>query len=78
MKQFVDLKRLADEIPRATLDRLHRVFHRAKAGHDNGDDLGIARDGGFDDRGPIDAGKAQIRDDDVEGKIGEVRQCCFA
>ena len=34
-QQFVDLKRLADEIRRASFDRFNRVLHRAVAGHDD-------------------------------------------
>jgi len=69
VQQFVDLKRLVDEVPRAALDGLHRVLHRAVAGHHDRNDVGIAADGGVDNRGSVDAGQAQVRDDDVEGKV---------
>ena len=35
---------------------------------------GIARDGRFDDGGAVDAGQAQVGDDDVEGEVGELRE----
>ena len=73
VQQFVDLKRLADEIRRAALDGFDRILHRSVAGDDDGDDVGVAGDGGFDDRGAVDAGQPQVRDDDVEGEFGEPR-----
>ena len=53
------------------LDRFDRVLHGAVAGDDDGDDVGIAFDGGFDDGGAVDAGQTQVGDDDVEGEVGE-------
>ena len=52
VQQLVDLKRLADEVPRAALDGFDGVLHRAVAGDDDGDDVGVALDGGFDDDEP--------------------------
>ena len=71
VQQLVDLKRLADEIPRAALDRFDGVLHRAVSGDDDGDDVRVAGDGGFDDGRAVDAGQPQVGDDDVEGEIGE-------
>ena len=45
---------------------------------DDGDDVGIALDGGFDHRGAVDAGQAQVGDDDVEGELGERAERRFA
>ena len=71
VEQFVDLKRLADEIPRAALDGFDGVFQGAVSGDDDGDDVGIAADGGLDDGGAVDARQPQVGDDDVVGEIGE-------
>ena len=71
VQQLVDLKRLADEVPRAPLDGLDRILHRAVSGDDDGDDVGVALDGGFDDGGAVDAGQPEVGDDDVEREIGE-------
>ena len=71
VQQLVDLKRLADEVPRAALDRFDGVLHRAVAGDDDRDDVGIALDGGFDDGGAVDARQPEVGDDDVEGEFGE-------
>ena len=78
MQQLVDLERLVDEIGRAALDRFDGILHRAVAGDDDGDDVGIAPDGGFDDGGSVDAGQAQVGDDDVEGEFGEAGERRFA
>ena len=78
MQQFVDLKRLADEVRRAALDRLDGVLHRAVSGDDDGDDVGVARDGGLDDRRAVDAGQAQVGEDDVEGEFCEPGDRRFA
>ena len=78
MHQLVDLKRLADEVARAALDRLDGVLHRAISGDDDGDDIRIARDGGFDDGRTVDARQPQVGEDDVEGEIGELSDGRFA
>ena len=78
VQQLVDLKRLADEVRRAALDRFDGVLHRAVAGDDDRDDVGIARDGGFDDGRAVDAGQPQVGDDDVEGELGQAGQRGFA
>ena len=59
---------------RAALDRLDRVLHRAVAGDDDGDDVGVAGDRGLDDRGAVDARQPQVGDDDVEREVGELRE----
>ncbi len=71
VQQLVDLKRLADEVPRAALDGFDRFLDGAVAGDHDRDDLRIALDGGVDDGGAVDAGQAQVGDDDVEGEFGE-------
>jgi len=76
--QLVDLKRLADEVARAALDRLDGVLHRAISRDDDGDDIRIARDGGFDHRRTVDARQPQVGEDDVEGKIRELSDGRFA
>src|SRR5215471_2912689 len=71
MEQRIDLKRLADEVVRAALDGVDRVFERAVTRDDDRDDIWIAFDGGLDDARTIDAGQTQVGDDDVERKICE-------
>ena len=78
MQQLVELKRLGDEVGGAALDGLDRVLHRAVAGDDDGDDAGVAGEGGVDDLPAVDARQAEIRDDDVEGKSLERLQRGFA
>ena len=74
VQQLIDLKGLADEVPGAALDGFDGVFHRPVPGDDDGDDVRIAFDGGFDDGGAVDAGEPEVGDDDVEGEIGESRE----
>ena len=71
MQQFVDLKRFAYEIRSAALDGFDRILHGSVAGDDDRDDVGVAGDGGFDDRGAVHAGQPKVRDDDVEGEVGQ-------
>ena len=78
VQQLVDLKRLADEVPRPALDRFDGVFHRSVTGDDDGDDVGIAIEGGVDDGGAVDARQAQVGDDDVESEVGELGERGFA
>ncbi len=78
MHQLVELKRLGDEIRRAALDRVHGVLHRAVAGDDDADDAGIAADRRFDHPPAVDAGHAEIGDDDVEGELLEQIERFFA
>ena len=66
--QLVELERLGDEIGGAALDDVDRVLDRRVAGDDDGDDAGIALEGGVDHLAAVDARQAQIGDDDVEGK----------
>ena len=72
VQQLVELKRLGDEIGRAALDGFDRVLHRSVSGDDDADDVGIAKQGGFEDARAVEAGQAQVGDDDVEGKFGEL------
>jgi hypothetical protein len=69
--QLFELERLGDEIRGASLDDAHGVAHGAVARDDNRDDVGIALDGRVDDLHAVDAGQAQVGDDDVEGELGE-------
>ena len=78
MQQLVDLKRLADEVARAALDRLDGVLHGAVSRNDDGDDIWIACDGGLDDRRTVDAGQPQVGEDDVESEIREFSDGRFA
>ena len=71
MQQLVELKRLGDEAGGALLDRLDGVFHRAVAGDDDGDDVGIALERRVEHLPAVDAGQPQVGDEDVEGEIGE-------
>ena len=72
VEQFVDLKRLADEVARAAFNRVDRIFHRAVPGDHDRDDVWIAFDGRFDDGRTVDAGQPQIGDDHVEREICEL------
>src|SRR5439155_14001950 len=65
---------LADEIPSAMFARLDGVLVGTVAGDDDGDDVGIALDGGFDDDRAVDAGQAEIGDNDVESELTESRE----
>ena len=69
MHQLFELKGLADEVGRAALDGVDGVLHRAVAGDHDGDDAGIALERRGEDLAAIDAGQAQVRDQDVEGEI---------
>ena len=54
------------------------VLHGAEAGDDDGDDVGVALERGVEHRAAVDAGQPEVRDDDVEGEIGEPRERLFA
>ena len=49
------------------------VLHRAEAGDDDGDDVGIALERGVEDLPAVDARQPQVGDDDVEGEIRQSR-----
>ena len=53
-------------------DHVHGVSQRAVAGDDDRDDVGVAADRRFDHARAVDAGQAQVGDDDVEGEFGEL------
>ncbi len=74
MEQFVDLKRLADEIARTALDRFHGVLHRPEARDHDRDDVRVARHRRLDHGGPVDARQSQVGHDDVEREFGEARE----
>ena len=69
--QLVELKRLGDEVRRASLDGVDGVFHRAEAGDDDGDDSRIPVPGRLDDPGPVDSRQPKVGDDDVKGELVE-------
>ena len=74
VEQRVELKRLGDEVGGALLDRVDGVLHRAEAGDDDRDDVGIALERGVEDGAAVDAGQPEVGDDDVEREIGEPRE----
>ena len=78
VKKLVDLKRLADEVPRTAFDGLDSVFDGAEAGDHDGHDVRIALDGGVNHGRAVDTRQAEVRDDDVEGEVGELREGGFA
>ena len=78
MQQLVELERLGDEVGGALLDRVDRVLHRAEAGDDDRDDVRVALERGVEHRAAVDARQPEVRDDDVEGELGEPRQRLFA
>ncbi len=78
MQQRVELKRLGDEVRGALLDRFDGVLHRAEAGDDDRDDVGIALERRVEHGAAVDAGQPQVGDDDVEGEVGEPRERLFA
>ena len=71
MQQRIELKWLGDEVRRALFDGVHRIFHRAEAGDDDGDDVGISLERGIEHLAAVDAGQTQVGDEDVEGEVGE-------
>ena len=73
VEERVDLKRLADEVVSAALDRVDRVLERAVTRDDDCDDIGVALHCGLDDARTVDSGETQVGDDDVECKIRETR-----
>ena len=78
MQQRVELERLGDEVGGALLDGLDRVLHRAVAGDDDGDDVGVALEGGVEHLPAVDARQPQVGDQDVEGEVGQPLQRLFA
>ena len=78
MQQLIDLKRLADEIPGAALDRLDGILDGAESGDDDGNDVGIAFDGRFQHVCAVEAGQPQVGNDDVERKLRQSRIRGFA
>ena len=78
MKQLVKLKRLRDEVARTALDGRDRVLDCAVAGHDNTDDVRILLERRLDHLSPVDAGEAEVRDDDVEREISEQSKSILA
>ena len=78
MEQRVELKRLGDEIGCPLLDRVDRVLDGAEARDDDRDDVGIALERGIQDGAAVDAGQAEISDDDVEREFHQPRERFFA
>ena len=52
----------------AALDGVDRVLDGAVAGHDDADDPRVALERGVEHLAAVDAGQAEIRDQDVEGE----------
>ena len=71
VQQRVELERLGDEVRSALFDGVDGVLHRAEAGDDDGDDVGITRERGIEDGAAIEPRQPQVRNDDVEGEVGE-------
>ena len=69
--QLVELKWLGDEVRGAALDDLDRVAHGTVAGDHDADDVRVAIDGGFDHARAVEARQPQIRNHDVECKVGQ-------
>ena len=69
VQQRVELKRLGDEVRGALLDRVDRVLHGAVAGDHDGDDVGVALEGGVEHLPAVDAGQSEVGDEDVEGEV---------
>ena len=78
VQQFVELKRLGDEVGRPPLDRFDRVLHRSVTGHDDAYDIAVAEQGGFEHASAVEARQTQIGDDDIEGKFSELLDCLLA
>ena len=69
MQQRVELEWLGDEVGRPLLDGVDRILDRTEPGDDDADDVGVALERGVEQAAPVDARKAQVRDQDVEGKL---------
>ena len=79
VQQLVELERLLDEVARAALDGLDGVLHRAVAGDDDADDVGIDGAGLVEHRGAVGAAaQPEVGDDDVEGERREAVDGLFA
>ena len=78
VEQLVELERLGDEIRGAALDCLDRILHRAVSGDHDADNVGVSRNRGLEHLAAIDAGQAEIRDDDIEGELGQPLDGLFA
>ena len=78
MQQRVELERLGDEVGGALLDGVDGVLHGAVAGDDDGDDVRVALERRVEDRAAVDAGQAEVGNEDVEGELGEPLQRLFA
>jgi len=78
VEERVELKRLRDEVSRALLDRVHGVLHGPEARDDDRDDLGIPLESRLEHGPAVDAGQAEVGDDDVEGELGQPGECVLA
>jgi hypothetical protein len=61
-----------------TKSQAPRFLHRAEAGDDDGDDVGITRDRRLDHGGAVDPGQPEVGHDDVESEVREVSESGFA
>jgi hypothetical protein len=76
--QFIELKRLGDEIRCAAFDCVDGVLHRPVSRNDDADNPRIALEGGLDHPRSVDAWHPQIRDDNVEGELLQELNGLFA
>jgi hypothetical protein len=72
MQQLVELEGLRHEVDGAAADGVHRVLYRPIAGHDDADNVRIPEERCFQHPRAVKAGKAEVSDDDVEGKFCEL------
>ena len=78
VQQLVELERLADEVGGAALDGVDGVLDGAVAGDDDADDARVALQGRVEHLAAVDAGQAQVRDQDVEGELLELLEGLLA
>ncbi len=78
MQQLLELKRLGDEALGAEPRDFDGLPHRAEAGDDDRDDVGIAGEGLVEDLAAVDARQPQVRDEDVEREVVEPRERLLA
>ena len=78
MQQRVELKRLGDEVCCALLDRVDRVLHGAVTGDHDRDDVGVALEGGVEHLPAVDAGEAEVGDEDIEGEVRQAAEGLLA
>ena len=78
MEQGVELKRLGDEVGGALLDGVNGVLDRAVPRDHDRHDVGVACERRVEHVPPVDAGEAQVGDEDVVGEVGQPAHGFFA